>query len=220
MTTFLRRLASRLLAVLAALIIGTAALSLVARLALPQADLFRDRIGDALGQMLGAQVSMGRVDARLRGFAPQFTLRDVRLRDRDSGELLLALRELQVDLDLSASLREGAPRVDGVTLVGANLEVLHDTDGRILVRGLDKLRGNDPGARAFFFRRGRFSLANSTLHWTDRQAGVPTVHLSVARLDLHNRYQRHLLRISARPLRGGPAPADIPEPSHIGDPEP
>ena len=196
----MQRLAGRLTAVLAAGIIAAALLSLAVRLALPQANLFRDQLSDALAGMLGAQVSIGQVEARLRGFAPQFTLRDLRLRDLDSGELLLSLRKLRVDLDLSASLREGAPRIDGVTLVGADLEVVRNADSRILVRGLDKLRGSDPGARAFFLRRGRFSLANSTLHWTDHRAGVPTVHLRVKRLDLYNRYRRHLARIAARPL--------------------
>jgi uncharacterized protein YhdP len=111
-----------------------------------------------------------------------------------------ACAQLQVDLDLSASLREGAPRVDGVTLVGADLEMVREADGRILVRGLHKLRGNDPGARAFFLRRGRFSLADSKLRWIDHQAGVPSLQLGVERLDLRNRYHRHLLRIAAHPL--------------------
>ncbi|MGB5830548.1 MAG: AsmA-like C-terminal region-containing protein [Thiohalocapsa sp.] len=194
-----QRLANGIGVILAALVIGAALLSLLVRLALPQADLFRDEIGDAFGRLSGVEVTMGRVDARLRGFAPQLALHDVQLRDRGNEELLLELRELRIDLDLSATLREGGLRIDGVTLVGADLDLVRGTDGRILVRGLDALRGDDPGALAFFLRRGRFSLADSKLDWTDFQADVPTVSVWVKRLDLQNRYQRHLLRISARP---------------------
>ena len=199
MKVFAQRLAARIVAGLAAVIIAAAVLSLVARIALPQVDLVRVQVADTLSRVFGAQVTMGRLDARLRGFAPELTLHDAQLRDRDTGELLLALRELRVDLDLSASLRERGPRIDGVTLVGAELAVIRDGDGKITVRGLDGLRGDDPGSRAFFLRRGRFSLADSSLDWTDQRAGVPTVHLRVERLDLYNRGQRHLLSVEARP---------------------
>ena len=199
MKAFVQRLAARTVMALAALVILAALLSLLVRVALPQADLVRVQVAEALSGIFGAQVTMVRLDARLRGFAPELTLHDAQLRDRDTGELLLALRELRVDLDLSASLRERGPRIDGVTLVGAELAVVRNSDGAIAVRGLDGLRGDDPGAQAFFLRRGRFSLADSRLDWTDLKAGVPTVHLRVERLDLYNRYKRHLLRIEARP---------------------
>jgi uncharacterized protein (TIGR02099 family) len=199
MRIFAQRLMRWLRTILAAVIIGAAVLSLLMRLALTQVDQFRQPIAETLSHVLGAQLSMGQVDARLRGFAPQLTLRNVRLRDPDSGESLLALRELRIDLDLSASLREGAPRIDGVTLVGADLEVLRQSDASIQVRGLDALDGDDPGARTFFFRRGRFSLSDSRLRWIDRRTDAPPISLHVQRLDLHNRSQRHLLKIAARP---------------------
>lgn len=199
MYVFAQRLAARIVAGLAAVIIAAAALSLVARIALPQVDLLRVQVVDSLSRVLGAQVTMGGLDARLRGFAPELTLHDAQLRDRSTGELLLALRELRVDLDLSASLRERGLRIDGVTLVAAELAVIRDTDGKIVVRGLDGLQGDDPGAGAFFLRRGRFSLADSSVDWTDLRAGVPTVHLRVDRLDLYNRGVRHLLSVQARP---------------------
>ncbi|MGD8208090.1 MAG: DUF3971 domain-containing protein, partial [Thiohalocapsa sp.] len=200
----IKRGASRLVAVVAALlgsaVVLVAIASLLARLALPLAELFHDRITATLGRALDVEVSATAIEARLRGLSPRVTLRDLRLRDRSTGERLLALRELRLDLDLSASLRERAPRVEGVTLVGADVEAVRGADGGIRVRGLEALRGGDPAALAFFLRRGRFSLAESRFAWTDRNNGIGPVRVQIDRLDLINRGRRHRLRIDATPV--------------------
>ena len=197
-----RRAAAWTLNALAAVIILVAVLSLAARLALTQADLFRTETAEALGNLIGADVKMQRLQARLRGFAPQLILHGAELRDRDTGAPLLSLKELRVDFDLSASLREGGPRIDGVTLVGADLTLVRDPDGRVALQGLADLpQGNDPGANIFFLRRGRFSATDSSLTWIDERTAAPPLRLDVELLDLHNRGQQHRLRIEARPTR-------------------
>ncbi|MGD8274806.1 MAG: YhdP family protein, partial [Thiohalocapsa sp.] len=107
-------------------------------------------------------------------------------------------------LDLRASLLAWAPRIDGVTLVGARIEVQRSADGRIGVRGLGPLGGGDGTGAAYFLREGHFSLADSRVYWTDSFAGVPTLEFRIERLDLVNHGARHRLRVQGRPP-GDPA---------------
>ena len=192
-------LLDKVLALLAVLIIALAVLTVAVRLALPHADGLRTQVTERLGQFLGVQLEVGRLALRLRGLAPELTLADAVLRDPVNGEFLLGVRELRIDLDLTASLRALQPRIDGVTLVGARIEVRRNAEGDIGVRGLDSMRGGDAGALTFFLREGRFSLADSVLFWSDAYAAAPTLRFAVRGLDLINRDRHHQLRADATP---------------------
>ncbi len=216
MTRLLRSLLRRLAALSAALIIAFAILTLALRMALPHADGLREVVAAALGDYLGADVSVGALGLALHGLQPELALDDALLRDRRNGEPLLALATLRVDLNLRASLLARAPRIDGVTLVGARIEVRRGTDGRIVVRGLDQLNGGDGGAAAFFLREGHFSLARSEVLWTDASADVPTLELRVKHLDLINRGKRHGLRLDAAPP--GDAAGELTVRAHLSGP--
>ncbi|MGD8275867.1 MAG: hypothetical protein PVJ30_07890, partial [Thiohalocapsa sp.] len=139
MRRLLRALLRRLAGVVAAGVIAFAALSLGLRLALPHADGLRSVVAERLGDQLGAELTVGGLGLHLRGLQPELSLDDAVLLDPLTGERLLTLRALRVDLDLRASLLAWAPRIDGVTLVGARIEVQRSADGRIGVRGLGPL---------------------------------------------------------------------------------
>ncbi|WP_462330517.1 YhdP family protein [Thiohalocapsa halophila] len=195
----LRTLLRRLAGLAAAAIIGFAVLTLVVRLALPHAEGLRGVLAERLGDALGAELTVETLGLHLRGLRPELSLEGATLHDPASGERLLALRALYVDLSLRASLRAWAPRIDGITLVGAHLEVRREGDGRIGVRGLDRLGGGDGDAAAFFLHQGHFSLVDSDIAWTDAAAGAPTLDFHVARLDLRNRGDVHRLRMRGSP---------------------
>lgn len=204
MTRMLRTLLRRLAGLAATAVIAFALLTLLLRLALPHADGLRGMVEARLGEVLGAELSVGALGPSLRGLRPQLRLEDAVLSDPLSGERLLALAALNLDLDLRASLLAMAPRIDGVTLVGARIEVQRGADGRVRVRGLDQLGGGDDGTATFFLREGHFSLADSHIYWTDSFAGVPTLDVQVSHLDLINQGDTHRLRMQARPP-GDPA---------------
>ncbi|WP_295887006.1 YhdP family protein [uncultured Thiohalocapsa sp.] len=204
MTRMLRTLLRRLAGLAATAVIAFALLTLLLRLALPHADGLRGLVEERLGKVLGAELSVGALGLSLRGLQPELRLEDTVLSDPLSGERLLALAALNVDLDLRASLLALAPRIDGVTLVGARIEVQRGADGRVRVRGLDQLGGGDDGTATFFLREGHFSLADSHIYWTDSFAGVPTLDVRVSHLDLINQGATHRLRMQAAPP-GDPA---------------
>jgi len=200
MRSRLRAALGRALGVAGMLVVLLAILTLALRAALPYADGLRGQLSARLGEVLGVQVQVGELSLRLRGLSPELVLSDAELRDRQSGEPLLGLRELDVDLDLAASLAARSPRIDGIALVGAEIELHRTPDGRLGIRGLDALRGDDAAALDFFLGEGRFSLVDSTLYWREAFAGMPPLALAVERLDFINRGRAHRVRVAARPV--------------------
>ncbi|KAA6187262.1 hypothetical protein F2Q65_01655 [Thiohalocapsa marina] len=187
------RTASVLLALLALFFFGL-------RAWLPHADGLRGQLAETLGERLDVQLSVGGLRLAFDRLQPTLSLADAELRDRLNGEPLLQVRALRLHLDLSASLRALRPRIDGVTLVGARVELRRSAEGRITLRGLDAMApGNDPGAMAFFLDEGRFSLTDSVLYWTDSFAAAPTLRFDLERLDLVNHGHIHRLQARARP---------------------
>jgi len=167
------------------------------RLALPFADLFRANLEGALSETLGLPVRVGHLGLRLAGDVPQLRLRDVQLLDPESGFPQLSLEELQVDLSPFATLREMAPQIQAVTLVGAHLVIKRTRDGAIAVSGLEGVQGGDPEAMAFFFGAGTFLLADSDVQWIDEKAGASTLHLSDVRIRFENSGEHHRIGVLA-----------------------
>lgn len=170
------------------------------RLALPFAGNFRSELEGVLSETLGLPVRMGRFGLRLVGLVPRLTLLNAELLDPKTGHPQLSLKELQVDLDLLASLHGMAPQIESVTLVGAQLVVKRLQDGSIVLSGLEGLEAGDPEALTFFFGNGRFLLAKSDLYWIDEKAGAPELHLSDLRVDFENRGDRHRVAVLAQPF--------------------
>ncbi|WPL18120.1 putative protein involved in outer membrane biogenesis [Thiorhodovibrio winogradskyi] len=187
---------TRRLAVIA--VLGLAALLLVARALVPFAEGLRGELVTHLGDLLGMQVEVGALTVRFEGWSPRLTLTDVILRGRLNDQAEFSARELRLDLNLFATLRARHPRINGLTLVGADLELRRDTEGRLLISGLQALGGgNDEGGLAFFLREGHFALTDSRLYWADTFSGATSLVVEIWRLNVVNRDQEHLLRLDA-----------------------
>jgi uncharacterized protein (TIGR02099 family) len=200
MKAFLNTLLAKSFALLAGTIILFAILTVAARFWLPHAHDLREHLSGRLGDFLDVQVDVGGLALTFDGLEPTLTLTDAELRDPHTGDHLLGMRALRVSLDAAASLQAGQPRISGITLVGARIEVRRDSEGRIALRGLTAVRtGDDRAAMTFFLREGRFSLADSTLYWTDGYARTPTLRFDMQRLDIINHGRHHLLRARAAP---------------------
>ena len=199
-----RRLFGRLLTSTAVLLLLVSLLLVGLRLALPHADGLREAVAASVGDKLDANVQVGSMALQLKGWTPRLTLRNVTLDHRQLGQRQLDFAAMRIALDPLASLRALRPRVTGVTLVGATLELQRGLDGRVRLSGIGNLDGSDPEALGFFLREGRFGLADSRLFWTDLQSGQPTVELDIARLNLINEGHDHRLRLQAA-VTGDPA---------------
>jgi uncharacterized protein (TIGR02099 family) len=168
------------------------------RLVLPFADLFRAHLASALSGLVGLEVRLSGFRVRLAGMTPRITLEDVELVDPRSGSPQLGLMELQLDLDLAASLMELAPRVESLTLVGARLVVKRGEEGTISVAGLDGINSGNPALMTFFLARGRLLLSDSEIYWIDSRSAAGPLHLVDVRLRLDNRGSHHRMGMLAR----------------------
>jgi len=168
------------------------------RLVLPFADLFRSELEGALSEAIGLQVRIGRFGLGLAGLEPRLTIENAELLAPDSGRPLFALKALQVDLNPTASLRELAPEIDSITLVGAELVLQRLRDGTIALSGLEGLQAVHTGVRTFFLGNGRFQLEDSDLYWVDEKIGAPALHLTDVRVVFDNSEHKHRLAALAR----------------------
>jgi uncharacterized protein (TIGR02099 family) len=179
-------------------VIGMGLLIGAARLALPFADLFRAQLSATLSETLGLEVEMGRLRVRLAGIAPRLTLEDVDLRDPVTGEPQLELLGLHLDLDLLATIRALAPKVESLTLEGARLQVERHADGSIAIAGLRGVEAGDPRAVTFFLGNGRFRLTGSDIHWVDHLAQARPLKLTDVNVRFENQASRHRIGLRAR----------------------
>ncbi|MBK1648372.1 YhdP family protein [Rhabdochromatium marinum] len=159
----------------------------------------RDELAVYVGDWLDMQITVRDLTLHLDGWSPHLTLTDVTLTDRVNDQAELSARALQLDLNFLASLMARHPRIEGLSLVGADLELHRTTEGQIEISGLQALSGGqDPGALAFFLRDGSFALSDSRLYWSDSFTGATTVALDIEHLQLVNHQDRHQLRLDAR----------------------
>jgi uncharacterized protein (TIGR02099 family) len=167
-------------------------------LALPFADQFRSELESLLSETLGLQVRIGHLGLRLAGVKPRLTLENAELLDPETGRQRLSLKELRIELNLAASLREMAYKIDSVTLEGAQLVVKRLQDGRIVLSGLEGLKSEHPEALTFFFGNGRFQLEDSDLYWIDEKVGAPALQLTDVRVLFENAQETHRLAVLGR----------------------
>ncbi len=106
---------------------------------------------------------------------------------------------------LSTAARMLLPHAEGlresleaIGLVGAEIQVERDADGRIRILGLDAMQGNDPHALTFFLSEGRFRLIDSRLRWRDLRNPALSQTLLIGVAELVNQGERHDLRLRAR----------------------
>ena len=195
---FLRRLATRAIEIGLLLLLALALLLLAARFALPYADQARETVEQTLSQRLGYQVGIGRLAVKLAGWDPQLSLQTVTLTDPETRKVVLSLREMDLGLVLSASLRTLSPQFDALTLVGAHLEARRTADGRLILVGLDALGGDNPQALLTFLGEGRLALRDGEIRLADDQTGGALARLTALDLRLDNRDQRHRAELTAR----------------------
>lgn len=218
MTQTLRRLLKGTLAAIAAMIIALAVISTAARLLLPHAEGLRESLIARLSESLGVQVEVGALTIHLHGLRPELRFSEAKLLTPGSspaeqatrpGRLLLAAEALSIELDVLASLAARGPRIDAIGLVGAEIQVQRDTDGRIRILGLDAMQGNDPHALAFFLSEGRFRLIDSRLRWRDHRNRSLSQTLLIEVAELVNRGEHHDLRLRARSSPAADTPLRI-----------
>ena len=199
-----RRLLSRLLWLGLFGLILIAALMTALRLALPLTDHYRTEVVQALSERLGYPLRVETLTLRLAGWTPRVVLGGAVIACPETGNDLLRLHALELDLDAIATLRSHKPQIRALTMVGARLVIRRAADGRLGLIGLGALQTDDPTMLALFLQQGRLNLTDSEVLIIDDGLGGAVFRLAEVRLRLHNAGQMHQLELLARPP-GAPA---------------
>lgn len=202
--SLLRRLKALLTTSMLLGLVLLALLVSVVRLAPPLTGEYRDAIAGRLSERLGYRMSIGTLRLGLSGLHPRLRLEGVALDRPGAGTRALALRAIELDLDLLASLLSRSVRISGVTLVGARLVLERGADGRLRLHGLDALASDDPRVLEGFLNQGRLDLIESEILFVDPARGGKQLRLVDVRLRLENAGERHWLDLSARPVPPDP----------------
>lgn len=184
--------------VAATLIIATAVVITSARLVLDNAGDYRDTVTSAVGDYLGLAVEVEAMDATVDGVRPTLVLEGVRLNTPD-GDSLAAVDQLRLALSPLRSLRDGQPVLGELTLVGADLRLVREADGRLRAAGMALEEGEADGEEgallAWFLRQARLTVRDSGLTWVDYQHGDGEPRrFRAEEVSLINRFGRHQLQ--------------------------
>ena len=145
-------------------------------LLMPRVDELRPWLEREASRVLGAQLTVGRIDAGWRGFNPRLTLRDLRLTGR-GGEAQLALP--QVDAEVSwSSVARASLRFASLSVVAPELEVRRLGPARFSIAGFVVEPQAGPAADEsplldWVLGQGRIGVRDAQVVYIDEMQAAP-----------------------------------------------
>lgn len=193
----LRRVRFALLGTVAAGVILLGVLAGLTHLAMPWLASHPQRVAQWLGERLGREVTIGRLDGAWAGGGPVLQLEDVLIAARDGQQPPLAIARAQLAFDLLAPLRRERTfsefRIDGIDLHLVN------EGGHWQLRGLDLGEGAQPKRPFSLGALGALELGNVRLRIDDEAHALQLdLALPVLRLINHGEWTRVLARVAPR----------------------
>ncbi len=192
-----RRLRRALWFATAGLVILVAVLLSLTRLLLPGLQGYRAQVETQASAALGQPVRISTLSSRLRGLSLVVVLEGLALRNASDEFTVAQFREVEIGFDPLTSLRRLQPVMTSLTVVGADLTIVRQADGRLEVQGLAGT-GDDGGAAEgigrWLLAQDHLALLDSRLHWRDLKTGRSLDFERVA-IELQNRSERHQLNV-------------------------
>ena len=180
---------------------GAIALTSV-RVILANAEGYREEVVGWIGRQLQQPVTVSGLDARMQGLQPTLLLENVRLLDSRGEPTSLQFRELRVGIDLWRSLLRQRVTLGLLTVVGAEISVRRDRQGKLQVEGL-ALKLDRPvntaapadtgGAGEWLLSQSHLLIRDSIIRWQDEGRDEPPMRFEIARIELRNQGRRHQL---------------------------
>jgi len=190
---------------------------------LPQMDQWRSAVAQQLSQALGAQVTLGSLQAEWLGLHPRLTLHDVSIEDPARGERLdLPYLHATVSWRSLVSKRLQFSRLE---VVGLDVTVRRDAQGRVWI--LDQALGQastaptpvaaldfptavtPPATVLWLLSQQRVDFSDVTLRWVDEERQAPPLVLHRARLHMRNHGDVHQVSLALSPTAALAATVDM-----------
>ncbi len=185
---------------------------------LPHLDAWRPQIAAQLSAALDADVELGPIRVRWRGWNPEFDVQGVHLRSRADGSDLLVVPAVRASLNWAALLPgpQGPLRLQ---VQGMNLGLERLPDGRLSLLGQTLVSAAQASAAqstesALWFQwllaQPLIAFHEATLRWRDTRRGAPELRLDGVEAVLARSAQGGLdLALSAQATAAGDARLDL-----------
>ena len=192
------------------ILIIAVAISLI-RIFPPDVEAYREQIEELASTVIGQQVQIKSMDARLSGFTPIIIFNDVHLMDETGKREIIRFEKASLGLDLYRSIvnKKLSPR--SFTIHGVKLGITRKRNGNFLIKGLDlKKLEEQLGATTdiadaeanelseWLFKHSELAIKDSTVVWVDRIRGRKTRRFEHVNFFIRNDNERHQLTGTVR----------------------
>jgi len=181
------------------LVLGAVAMA-AARMMAPLANEYRAKIEEFATRALGQPVKIAGFDAGWYLYGPHFALKDVRLLDQSSGQVLLRFDEARVGIDLLKSITNQRLEPSSIVIIGTGFTLIRHPGGRLSVLGFAAKQQKPAAAdtardkvTAWLLGQPYIAFDESRFTWRDLEKGDRSLHFSDVSLRLHNDGNRHVL---------------------------
>jgi uncharacterized protein (TIGR02099 family) len=178
----------------------------IARLLLPYASDYKADVTSTLSEYLGQPVKIGSLDTEWHGFGPALVLKEIDILDSKTKQSVLQFGKARIGVGLISSLLQQKPVLSGITLVGVDLVLTREKNGRFSVAGIEtenKNKGQGEGdagdldaLTSWVFSQGELGLEQSNITWIDKMGSDRKMHFSAVNVRLRNSGDRHVLDAS------------------------
>lgn len=158
-------------------------------------DLYKTELEIELSQLLATPVSIGHINAYMRGFNPEVILKNISLPTETPQQNHLQLKEIRLGINVFKMLfNQNLLTSSWITLVGAKLSVIRQIDGSFEIDGLK----SSSGQPLWLLEGESYQILDSDITWLDkkRQGKVITfknVDLVIKNQSEYNHHQARLL---------------------------
>jgi len=196
---FFRNLAVSAWYVVATIVVLVAILFGCARLLVPYISDYKADISEIASEYIGQTVIVDSLKAEWYGLGPALVFEKITLQDEKGEKPVLQFDEARLEFNILTSLLFLRPELSNITLVGVNLALVRDNDGRISIIGIGKKEGETgslDGLAEWISSQGELRLEKSNVSWKDEMSNGRKMRFSSVNLRLRNRLGRHLLNAS------------------------
>jgi len=178
-------------------IVGFAIVTSLVRIVFPVVADYRQDIEQWVHSAIDYPLNIGGLQTQWIGFSPVLHLHNVQLLSKDNNQNLLSFDSVYVSLDLWASIKKGRIIPEKVTLLGLNLAVIKERDGRISVAGMYARDNNNDSFKKivekWFFSHDSLLIERANVSWENKQHGNQPVFFNNINLEMVSSGARHQL---------------------------
>lgn len=176
---------------------------------LPHIDHYKGEVEQIATRAIGQPVSIGAISASWHGLRPYLAFTNVVIRD-PRGQVALNLPMVAATVSWW-SMAVADLRLHDLEIIGPDLPVRRDRDGRLYVAGIfidTQKKGRGAGLDWALSQR-RIAIRHGRIRWHDEQRGAPELVLDNVNFVLYNRWRRHRFGLQATPAAALAAPLDL-----------